>query len=100
MAKTMKRVAATIIIIKMSYTKLNLDYEVITAKGKVKKHKKVFLNKKVTEYGDKYGYDKIKVMYQTNNVLIKYNDEVLMNQVFSGLVSGDQLTGGTFSWES
>ena len=75
----------------MSYTKLEIHYTTdgintracVNTRDGVKK-KTLALAKKVTEYGDKYGYSSIKISYSEDHIILRGGSEVLMDTDING----------------
>lgn len=76
----------------MSYSKIEIHYRgdginsaqgVNTRQGVVKK-RAVSLNKKVQDYGDKYGYSSLRVDYSLDHLIIRGGGETLLDKDING----------------
>ncbi len=76
----------------MSYNQVEIHYTTdgINTRSSVntrtgEKHKSLSLSKKVQEYGDKYGYNSIRVDYHQDHVILKTSSgDVLMDKDING----------------
>ena len=66
----------------MSYTKL--EFYFVGDESETLKRNVISLPKVVQEHGDKYGYDKLKVSYDWDHIIISYGNLTLMDRDFNG----------------